>query len=190
MVSSLLHTESDLRYADLLLSELREDPDRDDRPVPQPAGGHGVVASSQDRHKRSRSRSHSRSRHGDGRHSGQRSGNRQEGGSRSGQHKRPRSVRTPSPEPRRVQYKGGGYDPPVGGHAQASDYIEAIETLINAAVDRFEVKLYTNHAFPSHETALEWSQEAWIVTCQRAKQRFHQDGVPRILKAVSAGLDH
>ena len=69
---------------------------------------------------------------------------------------------------------------------KASDYNKEIEGLVNQAVNYFAVKLYTVHAFPHPSTAKEWAQEAWLLTCRKAKRRFEPAGTFRIVTAVSS----
>ncbi|EKM47992.1 uncharacterized protein PHACADRAFT_203402 [Phanerochaete carnosa HHB-10118-sp] len=76
--------------------------------------------------------------------------------------------------------------PPSNVMPKASDYSKTIEELINRAVQKLTVKLYTVDAFPSDELVKEWSQECWIVTCRAARKKFApQEGNARIIIAIS-----
>ncbi|GJE90517.1 hypothetical protein PsYK624_066570 [Phanerochaete sordida] len=69
---------------------------------------------------------------------------------------------------------------------KASDYSGVLEGLINAAVRRLTVKLYTINAFPANTTTKEWAQECWILTCRAARKKFAPaDANTRIVTAIS-----
>ncbi|EKM47988.1 uncharacterized protein PHACADRAFT_189288 [Phanerochaete carnosa HHB-10118-sp] len=105
--------------------------------------------------------------------------------SKSPARKRRRS-RSPSPEPQPILYRDDKIAPPPSNvMPKASDYSKTIEELINRAVQKLTVKLYTVDAFPSDELVKEWSQECWIVTCRAARKKFApQEGNARIIIAV------
>lgn len=103
----------------------------------------------------------------------------------SGRHRKRVRSRSPSPEVEAVVFKDGTSHPPHG-NPQASDYEKTIEGLINNAVDRATVKLYTVNPFPTTFVAAEWAQEAWMTICHKARRRFRADDNARIHTAVSS----
>ncbi|EKM58916.1 uncharacterized protein PHACADRAFT_180964 [Phanerochaete carnosa HHB-10118-sp] len=106
--------------------------------------------------------------------------------SRSPAHKRRRS-RSPSPEPQLILYKNGGAVPPAKVRPKASDYSKSIKELINRAVQKLTVKIYTIDAFPSDELNKEWSRECWISTCREMRKKFTpQEGIVRIVNAPAS----
>lgn len=114
---------------------------------------------------RRRSRSHSRERE------------------REHSHKRHRAHSPQRASQRVLRFKEGRQ--PKDGHTpSASDFEKSIEVLINTAVDRFHLKIFTIHAYPSLTLATEWAQETWLTTCKDSDCHFSADDTAYIARVV------
>lgn len=86
-----------------------------------------------------------------------------------------------------MKFRGGRTEPPEGP-PKASDYDKPIEDLINLAVRRYTVKLYTCNAFPYSDQSNEWAMESWLTQCKAAGRRFRPEDNARIIAAVRRSL--
>lgn len=155
----------------------------DPLPMPQTSRRERDVSHETDRGSAHHSSAHTASQHGSGSTS---SRARRASRSPNPERRKRRRVRSrsPSPEAEAVIFKDNTTNPPTRGHPQASDYSKPIEGLINQAVQRVTLKLYTVNAFPSPLEKSEWAQETWEIVCRKAGKRFLADANGRIHAAI------
>ncbi|EKM57348.1 uncharacterized protein PHACADRAFT_28007 [Phanerochaete carnosa HHB-10118-sp] len=99
--------------------------------------------------------------------------------------KRPRRSRLPVQRPLQVDVianKGGKV--PQGSKPRQSDYEKWLRNMISKAINLYNLKLTTVHAFPTPEQQRIWAREAWSSICDEHKKCFPEDGSFRIMTLI------